>query len=257
MVKTFEDDHPSPFAHDEAISLLIEGTTGGSWVLVIRAQGAGGIKAGNSERCNGAFAATGQHHFTIPTLDDTISITHRLGAGGTSSDAIAGRPLQAKGDGDLTGTHIADHHWYEEGAYSLRAFFPEQRCLRFHGLEPAYTGTDVDADAGFVDTIKIDFGVLKGQGRRGYGELGKPVHALGFLFVHVDSWVKVFDLSGNLRGKASRVKASDFSYSGLPSEQRCPKIAMPNANGRDCSETSYNYPSHHALPLSQFCADIV
>src|SRR5262249_59499823 len=95
-----ENDYARPFAHDEAIAVLVPRPRGVRRVVVARRQGAGGTKTPDTQLAQRRLRSAGDHHVGHLVLDEAGGVADGVGARGARSGDRGVRSLDLEKNGD-------------------------------------------------------------------------------------------------------------------------------------------------------------
>ena len=103
----FQADDACALAHHKAVAVLVIGPgCGGRIVVALGRQSLGLSKTGDSDRTDGRFRATGQHHIGVIESDHPRGITNTVSAGRTGSHNRVIRSHQTIFDRNLARNEI-------------------------------------------------------------------------------------------------------------------------------------------------------
>ncbi len=158
-------------------------------------------------------------------------------------------PLDAVGNGQVRGRHVADDHWHKmradpgapvlQQAFRLRSF-PQRRpwpcpCKSL-----------------------FDMALFPGRARSGQWLRSRPqsvLHEFGRIARHLPGqgirWLKIPDFGGNFAGQGRGIEAAYGIYAALTGKQVAPVFLHPYANRGDRAHSGYYKPfSSFGLPAT-------
>ena len=121
----FENDDTGTFTHDKSVAVFIERTGCVLRVVVTRAQGFHSGKARYGTGRNGGLRPACNGGIELTALNHAESVANRVRSGRTGRDDTGTVPLQAEGNGNLTGRHVGNHLGNDEGIDTGRALVEE------------------------------------------------------------------------------------------------------------------------------------
>ena len=211
MLQSLQNNNTGALAHNKSAAVGVKWTGSMSWIIiVVHAQSLHSTEACYSSRRNTCFSTACQHYICITTLQYTESITNIIGTSSTGSYNTAAWPLQAKGNGYMASSHIANHHRNEEWADTGRSLVKQLLILAMHGLNAANTAAYESTDSFQIFLLQIQLGILNSQLSCCHSKLSITINTLGFLLVHIIGWVKILNLAGNLCLVLCCIEAGNF-----------------------------------------------
>ena len=153
----------------------------------------------------------------------------------------------------ITGSHVADHHRYQQRIYAARSLFQELTVFPLHSLKASDSGSQTYAYTVRVLLFHINAGILQCFLRSGYGELGETLHTLSSLRIHIILRIKILYLGRKLCLIFGCIKLGNRSDSHLFLFQSVPETLYVISDRCNCSHTCYyNSCLHVALSLLHY-----
>ena len=234
MLQCFHNNNTSALTHNETTAVCIKWT--GSMcriIIVVAAQCLHRAETCYSGLRNAGLCATSHHNISIPPLKHAESITNVISTSCTSCYYTAAWPLQSQSNGNMTSSHITNHHRNKEWTNLVRSLVKQLLILTMHGLYTTDTTTYEGTDTVAILSLKVQLGIFNSHLCCSNSKLGITVDALSLLLVHVVSRIKIFYLTSNLGLVLSCIKAGNLINTIFAFQQGLPKNILAGTNWAD------------------------
>ena len=237
-------------ANDKAVPVPVKGagSLGGTFIAARQGPrlGQGRYHAG----ANDGFPPHGDDGLRLAGHDQKGRAHQRIAAGRAGCVNRKGGALDAVGNGQVRGRHVADDHWHkmraDPGAPVLQqAFFG---CAHFRNAAHGRAHAN-------PCSIWLFFQVEPALGN-GFAAGHKSVlHEFGRIARHLPGqgirWLKIPDFGGNFAGQGRGIEAAYGIYAALTGKQVAPVFLHPYANRGDRAHSGYYKPFLHlAFPAT-------
>ena len=172
-----------------------------------------------------------------------------MGCGGAGSGGAEVVAAEAGADGNLTGSHVADHHGYEERRDASRTLGTVLVMLFLNSADAADAAADDGAHTVRIHVLEIRAGIFQRLNCRCHGNLCEPLHGADVLAVEVFRRIEVTDDTGNADTQFGGVKAVDLGNTQCSLLYIFPELFHSAAQRVDCAKSGDDY-SFHSSPLS-------
>ena len=246
-VEVFEDHDPRALAHDEPVTILVEGPAGLQRLVVPGRERAHRGEAADAHRGDRRLGAPRDHHVGIAATDDLERFADRVrgcGAGGTRRQV---GPARVEPDGDLARCEVDDGRRDEERRDTPRAAFEKFLVFALDGLESADAGGNVDADAIGPLTRHLESRIVDGELRGGERVLDEDVHLLDVFLVDELQRIERLDLARDTRRVLRRVETGNGSNPASPCAERVPvRLCSDGERGHQPDARHHHSPAQSA-----------
>ena len=244
MLQLFKHYDTGAFSHNKTASLLIkrDGASGG---ILGRAQCGKRREAGNSDRTDAAFRTSCHHNLRISILNRTECLSDTIGTGGAGRNHINAFSLQSELYGNITGSHIADHHGHQKRIYPVGPFFQQLAVFPFHRLQGADSGSYGNAYAPGILFFHIQPCILQRFPGSRHCILAECLHSLSRLEIHIVLGIEAFYLCCQLTFIFRCIEFGNRAKAGFSFLHPCPEFLHRQADGRNRSHSCYYYSSAH------------
>src|ERR1017187_2802049 len=233
----FEDQHARALAAHEAVAPAVKRSARALRVVVALAEGEHRFEARDADWRDRRLGAAGDHHVALAATDPLRGFADRVRPAGARAGRAIARTLEPVRDGHLPGGEVRDDPGDRVGAHLARA-------LGHHGLlgllergEAAEPHAD-EAPGSLPFTLgELELRVVEGQRGSAHGELREAIHLLVLLLVDPARRVPTFDLAGDSHAKLGAVEPGDGADTAFACKEGSPRLARPDAEGRDEADT--------------------
>ena len=250
VFQILQNNHTSALAHDKSITVFVKGN-GATLRILTSGQSSQCCESSYTDGADTALGSACQHYVCITGLDASVSLTNRMRSGCTGSYYVKTLTFQAISDGNISCCHIGNHHGHHQRIHTIRSFFYQFGILFFHYLKTSDTGTDRASYTIWVFFAHIKSCLFHGLFCCCHCILGKRLHSLCCLKIHVFFCNKSFDFCCHMRFILRSVKFGNCGKSMISCFNVIKILFYIQSHGSDGSHTGYYYSSHQiAIPPS-------
>ena len=235
-----EHQQRRPFAHDEAVALLVEGTRRlGRAVVVTGREGADDVERTECQRAQRHLHPARDRRVDLAGPDRRHGLADRDGARGAGVRGREDRAVDLEGDADVGRCRPAEDCEGEVGGHGADAAGHVPLVLLLGIDDPAEGAAEVDPDPvrrGRPVSTGRQPRVLERHSSRRQAELAEPIELARGLRRHERVGLEVVDLGRDLRPERARIEAIDPPDRRAAGSHTAPEGVATEAYRRDEAE---------------------
>ena len=200
----FQQQNAAAFAQNKAAPVFVE-RRGSLCRVSFFGEGFHGLESADGKFINRRFCTAAQADIQITVLDFPECFADGMGGRSTGSYGTVIIAPEVGLHGNLTASHVGNHHWNEERRNPVRTFFQIDAVLSLGHFQTANTAADNDTAAIRVKVFEVRAAVFQCFLGSNNSKLGKAFHVTDVFLVQMCSRVKIpYDTSN-----------ADFNFCGI------------------------------------------
>lgn len=242
MIEFLENERGTAFAHDEAITLNVEGSARLFGSIVSRRERLHGIEPADRHRTDHGFRTASDDHVRETAFDEHRRVDDRVVARCAGARRCVIRPFEAVAYRDISSANIADQHRHEERRDPVWASrFKHRLLLLLIGPHSPDTGAEDDADTITILGFEIQLRIFDRHIAGRHPELGEEVHAIDRLTIDERKRIEALDLASKLGIVLLGIEPRDTSRAGPTARKTFPIRGKIIADRRQRAHACYDY----------------
>ena len=246
MLELLQDDHRGSFAHDEPVSLLVEGPRRLFGVVVAARQRAHGIESRYPDLSDRRLCPSGKHHVGAADADLVHRVADRHVRRGARGALAHQRALRPELDRHPSGAHVRNDRRDRERADAVRPAGQKHVVALLVALQAADAGGDRGAEpVGRRRDVHARVGLRLAC--RSEDHLGEAVHPPRRLAIDPDRRVEILQLAGEVDVVIRVIERRDLCGARLAREQARPRRLHIVSERADHAQAGDHDSSHFPL----------
>jgi hypothetical protein len=224
-----------PLAHDETVTIDVEGPRGALGLVVAHREGLHVAEAGEAHRADRGLGPPRDEGVGIAVFDHAPGLPDVVVRGRAGGDDAHVGAAQVELHRDHPAGDVRDHHRDGERRDARGGFLEQVRVLGLEGDESADAAADHAAETVAIDRVEIDSGIPDRHDRSRHPELGEGIGAAGILGILEErARIKAAHLSGDLAVVVGEFGLVDSGNTALAGNEAVPEgLEIVSDRGND------------------------